>query len=58
MHLDCLPMEWMLQVADEVDDAVSAVRLFALGWSEEIGIVIAVGIAACAMCAAVLRGIP
>jgi hypothetical protein len=51
-------MEWMLQVADEVDDAVSAVRLFALGWSEEIGIVIAGVAAACAMCAAVLQGIP
>ena len=48
-------MEWMLQVADEVDDAVSAVRLFALGWSEEIGMVIAVGVAACALCAAVLQ---
>jgi hypothetical protein len=58
MHLDCLPMEWMLQVADEVDDAVGAVRLFALGWSEEIGIVIAGGAAACAMCAAVLQSIP
>ena len=48
----------MLQVADEVDDAVSAVRLFALGWSEEIGMVIAVGAAACALCAAVLQGMP
>jgi hypothetical protein len=50
-------MEWMLQVADEVDDAVSAARLFALGWSEEIGIVIAGGFAVCAMCAAVRQGI-
>jgi hypothetical protein len=58
MHLDCLPMEWMLQVADEVDDAVGAVRLFALGWSEEIGIVIAGGAVACALCAAVLQGMP
>jgi hypothetical protein len=57
MHIDCLPMEWMLQVADEVDDAVSAARLFALGWSEEIGIVIAGGFAVCAMCAAVRQGI-
>jgi hypothetical protein len=48
----------MLQVADEVDDAVSTVRLFALGWSEEIGIVIAGGAAACALCAAVLQNIP
>lgn len=58
MYLDCLPMEWMLQVADEVDDALSAVRLFALGWSEEIGLMIAVGAGACALCAAVLQGAP
>jgi hypothetical protein len=51
-------MEWMLQVADEVDDALSAVRLFALGWSEEIGLMIAVGAGACALCAAVLQGTP
>jgi hypothetical protein len=57
MHLDCLPMEWMLQVADEVDDAVSAVRLFALGWGEEIGLVLAGGAAACAVCMAMLQGI-
>jgi hypothetical protein len=50
-------MEWMLQVVDEVDDAVSAVRLFALGWSEEIGLLIAGGAAACAWGAAVLRGV-
>ena len=57
MHLDCLPMEWMLQVADEVDDAVSALRLFALGWGEEIGLVLAGVTAACALCAAMLQGI-
>jgi hypothetical protein len=50
-------MEWLLQVADEVDDAVSAVRLFAMGWSDEIGLVVAGSAAACAMCAAVLRGV-
>jgi hypothetical protein len=50
-------MEWMLQVVDEVDDAVSAVRLFALGWSEEIGLLIAGCAAACAWGAAVLRGV-
>jgi hypothetical protein len=44
-------------VADEVDDAVSAVRLFAMGWSDEIGLVVAGSAAACAMCAAVLRGV-
>jgi hypothetical protein len=50
-------MEWMLQVVDEVDDAVSALRLFAMGWSEEIGPVAAGIAAACAVCAAVLRGV-
>jgi hypothetical protein len=44
-----MPMEWMLQVADEVDDAVSAVRLFALGWGEEIGVLVAGSAAACAL---------
>jgi hypothetical protein len=57
MYLDCTAMEWLLQVADEVDDAVSAVRLFAIGWSDEIGLVVAGSAAACAMCAAVLRGV-
>ena len=47
-------MEWMLQVVDELDDAVSALRLFAMGWSEEIGLAAAASAAACAVCAAVL----
>jgi hypothetical protein len=50
-------MEWVLQVVDEVDDAVGALRLFALGWAEEIGLVVAGAAAGCAMCAAVLRSI-
>jgi hypothetical protein len=50
-------MEWMLQVVDEVDDVVSALRLFAMGWSEEIGLIVAGTAAACGMCAAVLRGV-
>jgi hypothetical protein len=49
-------MEWMLQVVDEVDDAVGALRLFVMGWSEEIGLALAGGAATCALCAAVLRG--
>jgi hypothetical protein len=57
MYLDCSPMEWMLQVVDEVDDAVSVLRLFAMGWSEEIGLVAAGSAAACAVFAAVLRGL-
>ena len=48
-------MEWVLQVADEVDDAVGALRLFAMGWSEEIGLAVASGAATCAVCAVLLR---
>jgi hypothetical protein len=48
-------MEWVLQVVDEVDDAVGALRLFAMGWSEEIGLAVAGGAATCAVCAALLR---
>jgi hypothetical protein len=48
-------MEWMLQVADEVDDAFGALRLFAMGWSEEIGLAVAGSAATCALCAAFLR---
>jgi len=29
-------VEWMLQVADELDDAVGALRLCVLGWGAEI----------------------
>jgi hypothetical protein len=50
-------MEWVLQVVDEVDDAVGALRLFAMGWGEEIGLVVAGTAAACATCAAVLRSV-
>jgi hypothetical protein len=50
-------MEWVLQVVDELDDAVGALRLFTLGWGEEIGVVVAGSAATCAMCAAVLRSI-
>ena len=49
-------MEWVLQVADEVDDAVGALRLFAMSWSEDIGITLASGGAAAAVIAAFLRG--
>ena len=48
-------MEWMLQVADEFDDALGALRMFAMGWSEEIGLTVAGGAATFALCAAVLR---
>ena len=49
-------MEWVLQVADEVDDAVGALRLFAMSWSEDIGLVLASGAACGAVLAAFLRG--
>jgi hypothetical protein len=48
-------MEWMLQVADEFDDAVGALRLFAMGWSEEIGLTVASSAATFALCAAIIR---
>jgi hypothetical protein len=34
-------MEWMLQVVDEIDDVIGALRLFLLGWAGEIGLVAA-----------------
>jgi hypothetical protein len=34
-------MEWMLQVVDEIDDAVGAVRHRCLGFNAEIGAVLA-----------------
>ena len=49
-------MEWVLQLVDEIDDAVGALRLFAMGWSEEIGLMVASSAATCAVCAALLRG--
>jgi hypothetical protein len=44
-------MEWMLQAVDEVDDAVSALRLYAMGWGPEVSFVAASGAAVCAICA-------
>ena len=34
-------MEWMLQVVDEIDDAISTLRLCSLGLSAEIGLAVA-----------------
>ncbi len=45
----------MLQVADEVDDAVGALRLFAMSWSEDIGLTLASAGAGGAVLAAFLR---
>ena len=49
-------MEWMLQVADEIDDAVGALRLCLLGLQSEIGLLAAGGLAASGICAAVAAG--
>jgi hypothetical protein len=49
-------MEWMLQAVDEVDDALSTLRLLTLGYRAEIGLRLAAGAAVCVLCAALLRG--
>ena len=41
----------MLQAVDEVDDAVSTLRLYAMGFS---GLSVAGNLAACVLCAALL----
>jgi hypothetical protein len=48
-------MEWMLQAVDEVDDAIGALRLLAMGFKAEIDLVFAGSVAASAVCAAWLR---
>jgi hypothetical protein len=49
-------MEWILQVVDEIDDAVAAVRLCCIGWAAEIGMLLAGGLAVVAIGAAVAAG--
>src|ERR1700758_5543642 len=49
-------MEWVLQVVDEIDDAIGALRLCSLGISAEIGLVVAAGLGMGAIGAAVVRG--
>jgi hypothetical protein len=49
-------MEWMLQVIDEIDDAVGALRLYYLGVAAEIGLVAAAGLGIGAICAAIVAG--
>jgi hypothetical protein len=49
-------MEWMLQVIDEIDDAVGALRLYYLGVAAEIGLIVAAGIGIGAICAAIVAG--
>jgi hypothetical protein len=49
-------MEWMLQVVDEIDDAIGALRLCSLGLAAEIGLVAAAGLGMGAIGAAIATG--
>ena len=49
-------MEWMLQVVDEIDDAIGALRLCSLGLCAEIGLALAGGLGICAIGAAFATG--
>lgn len=37
-------MEWMLQVVDEIDDAIGALRLCTLGLCADVGLTLAAGL--------------
>ena len=47
-------MEWMLQVVDEIDDAVGALRMVALGLRPEVALVLAGSVSAGALYAAIM----
>jgi hypothetical protein len=49
-------MEWMLQVVDEIDDAIAALRLWSVGLAAEIGLVAAACLGIGAIGAAVVAG--
>jgi hypothetical protein len=49
-------MEWMLQVLDEVDDAISAARFCCAGFASEIGLVAVAVLGIGAIGAAVAMG--
>jgi hypothetical protein len=49
-------MEWMLQVVDEIDDVVGALRLCLVGLTAEIGLLVAGSLGICAIAAAVATG--
>jgi hypothetical protein len=49
-------MEWMLQVVDEIDDAIGALRLLFLGLAAEIGLVVAGSLGIGAIGAAIATG--
>jgi hypothetical protein len=49
-------MEWILQVADDIDDAIGALRLCSLGLAAEIGLLAAGGLGMLAIGAAIATG--
>jgi hypothetical protein len=49
-------MEWMLQVLDEIDDAVGALRLCILGLAAELSLTMAGGLGIGAIGAAIAAG--
>jgi hypothetical protein len=49
-------MEWMLQVADEFDDLIGALRLCMVGMAAELGLVLAGGLGIGAIGVAIAAG--
>jgi hypothetical protein len=49
-------MEWMLQVVDEIDDAIGALRLCSLGLAAEIGLIVGGTLGIGAIAAAIAAG--
>ena len=49
-------MEWMLQVVDEIDDAVGALQLYFVGLWSEISLLVAGCLGCGAICAAIAAG--
>jgi hypothetical protein len=49
-------MEWMLQVADEFDDVIGALRLCGVGLRAEVGLLLAGGLGIAAIGTAVAAG--
>ena len=46
-------MEWMLQVVDEIDDLIGALRLCLVGMAAELGLIVAGGLGIGAVGAAI-----
>jgi hypothetical protein len=49
-------MEWILQVADDIDDAIGALRLCSVGLAAEIGLLVAGGLGILAIGVAISTG--